>query len=312
VQGLHQGGFFPMGTNRPDSHEQLQKLASPYSRKTGAAAATEASNGRRYPADVTYQGGLVIQHSTQHAVFVNPSSSCPPNSCWGDPIGFLGDYSYSQMIHISDQYVGTNAGNRYPVGTNYFVQGYSSVYGTPKFTDLDMAILAYNIAANTNGFGSGNMYHLFLVPGQDVCFDNTYSTCYSPDNGNTFAFCAYHSYAYDNAGNTVFYSVEPYNAVDGCNVKPGTPNGVVEDSTNNSLSHEEFETITDGQGDAWWNTEAVVLYGEEISDECSFVTFTATAAYFDPSTVRLNHKFYAIQPEYSNQQHACATGPGIN
>jgi hypothetical protein len=26
--------------------------------------------------------------------------------------------------------------------------------------------------------------------------------------------------------------------------------------------------------------------------------------------VRLNHKLYAIQTEYSNSQHACSTGPG--
>jgi hypothetical protein len=310
VQGLHRGAFFPMGTTRPGSREQLQKLASPFSGT--AAAAPTSSNGRRYPADLTYQGGLVIQNSTQHAVFVNPSSGCPANSCWGNPIGFLSDFSYSSMIHVTDPYVGSNSGNRYPVGTNYKLTGFTSLDGGTAFTDFDMANIAYYIASVTNGFGSNNMYHLFLVPGQDVCFDNTYKVCYSPDHNATFDFCAYHSYAYDNAGNTVFYSVEPFNGVDGCSVKPGTPNGVVEDSTNNSLSHEEVETITDGQGDGWWNTQAVALFGEENSDECSFVTFTATNAYFDPSTVRLNHKWYAIQPEYSNQQHACVTGPGID
>ena len=60
-------------------------------------------------------------------------------------------------------------------------------------------------------------------------------------------------------------------------------------------------------GNGWWNQLDLALYGEEIADECSFLLFTPTDVFFDPSVVRLNHKQYALQPEYSNSQHACST-----
>jgi hypothetical protein len=134
--------------------------------------------------------------------------------------------------------------------------------------------------------------------------------CYSPDNPNTFDFCAYHGSVHDSNGNVALYTVEPYVNVSGCNVRPGTPNGQLADTTNNTLSHELIETITDPRGTAWWNQVNLLLYGEEIADECLFLYFTATDVFSDPSLVRLNHKLYAIQPEYSNSHHACTSGPG--
>ena len=116
--------------------------------------------------------------------------------------------------------------------------------------------------------------------------------------------------AEDSAGNIVYYSAEPFQNVGGCSVQPGTPNGQLTDSTNNVLSHETFETITDPQGSAWWNSADNGLYGQEIGDECSFLFFTTTSVYFGPSFVRLNGNRYAIQPEYSNAQHACSTSLG--
>ena len=89
----------------------------------------------------------------------------------------------------------------------------------------------------------------------------------------------------------------------GCADTGATPNGVLADSTNNVLSHELFETITDPDGDAWTNSTSNALYGSEIGDECSFVNATG----FDPSVWRVGGKTYATQPEYSNLAHACNT-----
>jgi len=240
---------------------------------------------------------------------VNPSAGGPAHARWGDPVCFLNDLGYSQFIQVTDQFVNDNASHRYTVGTNYIVPGYTPSAGAGKpFTDLDMAIAAYTLAAQTGGFGYNHIYHLFLVPGQDICFDSKFSTCYSPDNPSTWYFCAYHGGAADSAGNVVFYTVEPYQNVNGCSVRPNTPNGQLADSTNSVLSHEVFELITDPTGEAWWNSLDNGIFGEEIGDECSFLFFTSTAVYFDPSLWRVNHRQYATQPEYSNAQHACSTG----
>ena len=71
-----------------------------------------------------------------------------------------------------------------------------------------------------------------------------------PDNLKSFAFCAYHGGATFRDIGHVLYSVEPFQGVEGCSSRPGAPNGQLADSTNNVLSHETFETITDPDGDA--------------------------------------------------------------
>lgn len=286
----------------------VKGLGSPFSKAAPANAGLP--RGPRYPADLQFQGGQVVTSAVHHSIFVNSTSSCAPNSCWGDPIGFLTDLGHSGMIHITDQYVGASSSNRYTVGTNYAVN-WSPVFGGTSFTDLDIALIAYGVASATNGFGFGDIYHVFLVPGQDLCFDNTYSVCYSPDNFPTYYFCAYHSGAFDSAGNQVLYTAEPFQNVAGCSVRPDSPNGQLTDSTNNVLSHETFETITDPwNGTGWWNSADNGLYGEEIGDECSFLYFTSTDVFFGPSFVRLNGHPYLIQPEYVNSQHTCNTSVG--
>ena len=107
----------------------------------------------------------------------------------------------------------------------------------------------------------------------------------------------------------MLYSVEPFQDVPGCSVRPGTPNGQLVDSTNNSLSHELFETISDPDGTAWINFSLVVLFQAEIGDECSFFTVIGAEAFFDPSVFSIGSHLYAVQPEYSNSAHACAVGP---
>lgn len=133
------------------------------------------------------------------------------------------------------------------------------------------------------------------------------SECYSPDVPSTFYFCAYHgSVVFSDIGETL-YSVEPAQDNFGCIVPPGGPQGQLADSTNNVLSHETIETITDPDGNGWWNTADNGLYGQEIADECSFLVFTPTSVYFNPSVFRMNGVKYAVQPEYSNIGHPCRT-----
>src|SRR6266700_5550876 len=67
--------------------------------------------------------------------------------------------------------------------------------------------------------------------------------------------------------------LSPFRDNFGCSSRPGTPNGQLADSTNNVLSHETFETITDPDGTAWWNSLDNGLFGQEIGDECSFIIF---------------------------------------
>jgi hypothetical protein len=291
----------------PPGHTQAVTAASALEAQSSPSAPV------RYPADLTFQGGPVVTSAQHHAIYMRPNGTCPISACWGNPEGMLRDLSRSNFIHITDQYVGTSTHNRYPVGQH------ASVSFTPPFnftppavplTDADVQAVVHAVAAGMEKTGYGNIYHVFLPQGTDECFDSTFSTCYSPDNSSTFAFCAYHGYVdFADIGH-VLYSVEPFQNVAGCNDPPGTPNGQLVDSTNDTLSHESFETITDPDLDAWWNNGGnLSLGGQEIGDECVFIAFSGNNVYGDPGLFTVDERTYAVQPEYDNARHACAMAP---
>jgi len=269
------------------------------------AAAPSSPPLARSPGDLSYHGGAVVEFTESHAIYLNPNGSCTIASCWGDPEGFLTDLGRSDFIHVVDQYVGLNSDNRYTVGgraTFKFKPGPPSPgFASTPFTDADMLAVVHAVASATGETGYTHIYHVFLPPGSDECFDSSFTVCYSPDNLNSFVFCAYHgSVDFTDIGH-VLYTVEPYQNVRSCHVRTGTPNGQLVDSTNNVLSHELIEVITDPDGTGWWNSMDNGLKGEEIGDECSFVI----PHFFDPSTIRIGRRQYALQLEYDNFEHAC-------
>lgn len=280
-------------SNAPDVAQPAAPLAAP------------DSGGPRYPADLQYHGGNVVPFVQHHAIYMNPNGRCTISSCWGDPEGFLRDLGQSTFIHVVDQYTGGSG--PYTVSGTHFTVNYHP-NGVP-FTDADMRAIVHAAVLLTGQTGYGNEYHVFLPPGQDECFNLGFKVCYSPDDLKTFAFCAYHSSADFSDVGHVLYSVEPFQDNFGCSSRPDGPNGQLADSTNNVLSHEVFETITDPDGTAWWISLNNGMFGEEIGDECSFLEFTASGVFFDPSDVTLNGKAYIAQPEYDNLGHACTTAP---
>ncbi len=268
---------------------------------TGAtAAASSAQQLLLYPADLINNGGNVVESAESHAIFMNPSGKCTVAACWGDPVGFLDDLGISDFIHVTDQYVGLSANQRYTAGASAMINF------TPRkapFTNRNMLAIVHAVAALTGQTGYGHVYHVFLPPRTDVCLTSSDKICYSPNHPKHFVFCAYHgSVTFSDIGHVLF-SVEPFQNVRGCQVGPGTPNGQLVDSTDNTLSHELFETITDPDGDAWWNSANLSLFGEEIGDECIFLGPAGTPSFM------IGNKNYAVQLEYANSQHACANQP---
>jgi hypothetical protein len=286
-----------------------------------SSSSTTDNSQLRYPADLAYLGGAVLATAESHAIYLLPKDGICDKiaACWGNPEGFLNDLSGSDFVHVIDQYIGTAARNRYTVGVHTTID-YMPTAKTAPLTDAKIQAIVHAVALKTGLSGYGHIYHVFLPPGQDECLPSSSSDpddaiCYSPDVPKHFAFCAYHgSVTFKDKVEHVLYTVEPFQDVSGCSVRPGTPSGQLADSTYNSLSHETIETITDPDGTAWFNFTAVVLAGAEIGDECSFFVIVPTSAttaavFFDPSVVMLGSHKYGIQPEYSNMQHACATSP---
>jgi hypothetical protein len=253
-------------------------------------------NPIRFPGDLTYQGGAVVEFAESHNIYMLPGSTCASAACWGNPEQFLRDLGKSEFIHVTDQYVGQHASNRYTLGQSASV---SFTQSTTPLTDDQMQAVVHAVALKTGETGYRHIYHVFLPPGQDECFDSTFSVCASN------VFCAYHSSTDFKDIGHVLYSVEPFADVPGCQVRPGTPNGTETDSQNSALSHELIETITDPDGDAWWNAVNLADFGQEIADECVFLLFTPTAVFSDPAIITVRGHRYALQAEYNNHVHGC-------
>src|SRR5262249_2471035 len=91
--------------------------------ETGQEAETQAAvpalaSPSFYPADVVYSKGPLVKSAQFHDIYVNCTTV---STCWGNPSGFLSDLGKSTFLHITDQYVGTTANNRYIVGAGSFI-----------------------------------------------------------------------------------------------------------------------------------------------------------------------------------------------
>lgn len=258
------------------------------------------------PGDVTFQGGPTIQFAVSHAVFVNPGGTCSIAGCWGDPERFLDDVGGSDFIRLVDQYTGITAHNRYAVGNRAVL---TDPIAENPLLESDLIAILHGVVAQTGDTGYGHIYHLFLQPGTDTCFDPpNNNVCYSPDVPATFAFCAYHdSVTFPDFGHVIF-TVEPFQGPgSGCEDSPvGAPNGQLADSTDDTLSHELFETISDPDGTAWFNLSNLALLFNEIGDECLFI---GPDGFLAEPTFRVDNHLYRVQSEYSNAKHACAISP---
>jgi hypothetical protein len=247
-----------------------------------------------WPDDMGYYGGPVLATVSQ----VNVYWANDNGSIWGFPATFEVAYNTSNMIELLNHYTFQAKSNgHWPVASYYwYFPG-----GGPGSLIYDNQVQAevQALAANdvTNGRQTGvswsTIYHVFLPPGTDECFNPASNGCYNP-NGlapGPFAFCAYHGYTRLASGEYVAYDVQPYAEVNGCEQ---SGQGVEAQDQANVLSHETSEAISDPVPGYGWYSEWPTG-GGEIGDECAFVPIKQT----------LTGKVYYIQDEYATAHHEC-------
>jgi hypothetical protein len=239
------------------------------------------------PFDMTYVGGALVSRATNWNVYVN----CPTDAqtCWGtdhlSPGTFLRDLNRSPMLSLADQYTGHLSLGQFKVSE--LSTNATFVDNTATIADIFSIVFSASTAFNASGYR--NIFHVFLPQGTDMCIAPGF--CYSPDHPENFAFCAFHGSVDFGPDQHVLFSVEPYQGVDGCVIPGQAPHGVI-DATASTLSHEFFETISDPDGDGWFN----FLTGSEIGDLC----------FAFGNNEHMNGHDYVVQPEYSNSVHNCA------
>jgi hypothetical protein len=299
---------------RSNQASSFNKRVAGLSSRFSGGASVEGNDHLRFPGDLSnFFGGPTVPFAQSHAIFLLPNGSCPIAVCFGDPLTFLDEFGESGLSHVTDQYVGQSSNNRYTLGDSFAVS-FVPTPSTAPLTDANIRAIVHAVAQFSGQTGFNHIFHVFLPPGQDECFTSAATVCYSPDVPASFAFCAYHSSVTFKDIGHVLYTVEPFQNVPGCQARPGTPNGQLVDSANDTLSHELTETITDPDGDAWFNFSDGGLAGEEIGDECTFFVIlqiapNVLATFGDPTVFSVEKHVFATQPEYSNQDHACAIRP---
>jgi hypothetical protein len=158
-------------------------------------------------------------------------------------------------------------------------------------SQLQQEIQAVLHTKGWTGDGEQTLNHIyFLMTPQGV------GSCVEGNNlCSTDTFCAYHSAFIDDAVQDVVYANEPYLGPDGGCAGNGQtfPHDVDADTTINTISHEQNESITDPLGNAWLSNDA---NQDEVADLCAYV-FGAQSGGINQT---INGHQYDLQEEWSN------------
>jgi hypothetical protein len=270
--------------------------------------AHSGANGSLGAGQLRYHGGPVEHTNTTYAIYWVPS-------------GYSVSSDYESLINRYFADVSADSGktsNVYYTGTQYYdgsgnVTYSSTVGGSAVDTDpfpangcsdtvsqtsvcLSDAQLQTEIqrAIAAHGWSAGPTHEFFLFTPKGV------GSC----AGSSCAFsqyCAYHSWT-GSGSSVVLYANQPYTDTVPSACDAGNhPNGSEADPTINVVSHEHNETITDEQGNAWYDPA-----GYEDGDKCAwkFGTQIGSTSYGAYNQLINGHP-YELQMEYSNADRAC-------
>lgn len=263
-------------------------------------SATRSAQSIVFPADLKFNNGVVVSNASIYNAYVDSGPSS-----FGNPKDFEQELSRSSLIHLSDEYVNASANNRYDFGAEAAV-------AYPALTTLgdnDILLIVHAVAAGLAGGGYHHIYNIFLPAGTDYCSTGTLlplGVCNASSTSLNPQFCGFHgSVVFNDIGKTLF-TVQPFQDVTFCGVDNAsgdpsqpTPNGLQQDTTYSTLSHEVIETITDPDPGTGWVNALAPAYPSEIGDLCAFI----------PENTTLDDHLYRIQTEYSNKQHGCNNTP---
>lgn len=273
----------------------------------GFVAARHASRTltSRGAGNLKYHGGPVEHTNKTYAIYWVPS-------------GYTTQSGYSSVINQFFTDVAADSGktsNVYYTGTQYSdgsgnVQ-YSSSFGgsytdtsalpASGCSDSDTSVCLSDAQLQTEiekditaaGWTPGPTTEFFLFTAKGI------GSC----AGSSCAFtqyCAYHSWI-GSGSSEILYANMPYADTVPAACDAGQhPNGNDADATINVTSHEHNETITDENGNAWYDSA-----GYEDGDKCAWIFGSASGSNGAEYNQTINGHHYYLQEEYSNRDRTC-------
>jgi hypothetical protein len=276
-------------------------------------------------APLSYHGGPVMTTNKTYAIYWLPSGSSVStnytsliNRYFSDVDAASGssdnvyatDTQYYQgssakiQIAYDSTFSGTATDSTTPIpdhcSSRYSAKGLT-VSGCVTDADIQAEISAV-ISANGWTPSPSSIFLLFTPRNVGSCITSASNTC-----SYTY-YCAYHSDFVTGTGD-VLYANQPYpdsagvGAAGACD-SGQKPNGDWADQTINLISHEHNESITDPNGNAWYDSS-----GNENGDKCAWnfgtaLGSTGTGQYNQV----INGNNYYVQQEWSNATSNCALG----
>ncbi len=275
--------------------------------------------------NLSYHNGPVLHANTPYAIYWLPGGSSVSAGYQSLINGFFANVasasgSTSNVYSTDVQYYDTSGsiaysssfGGSYVDSTTPLPNDCSSSYAgtgvspTACLTDADVQAEVQRVLSATGWVpGPGREFFVFTPANVGSCFSAGSTQC-----AYTY-YCAYHSHFADSqAGNAdTLYANQPYpdSAAIGA---PGAcdslqhPNGDWADAAINLVSHEHNESITDPDGNAWYDS-----YGNENGDKCAwnFGAALGSTAYGQYNQAIGSGRYY-LQQEWSNASASCVLG----
>ena len=289
---------------------------------SGGGRLASVSSDDTAAVNVSWHGGPVMHTNTIYAIY------------WV-PAGYSVSSGYESLINRYFSDVAADSGkltNDYAVDPQYTDSSGPAAYNS-TFGGSVVDTTAYPTSTCVDSYGAGNtsvclmdsqlqteisneisakgwphgindLYMIFTPQNVGSCF--SYSTTHPSQDACSYeAYCGYHD-DFGSGSSLTIYANIPYDAyapAEGdCSVGV-EPNGDDADATINVVSHEQNESITDPELNAWYDSSTD---GDEIADKCAwgFGTTLGSTAHGAYNEV-IDGDDYYLQQEWSNSDAGC-------
>lgn len=268
-----------------------------------------ASSRPRGSGSLVYHGGPVQHGTTAYAIYWVPSGYSI-SSDYSSVIDryftdVAADSGKSSNVYYSDTQYSDGAGKiQYQVAfggsvvdTNPFpASGCSDPVSQTTVCLSDAQIQAeVQRVASAQGWGGGPAKEFFMFTAKNV------GSCAGSNECAFSYYCAYHSWIGSGSSETLYANMPYADTVPADCDATAHPNNSEADPTLNVTSHEQNETITDPNGNAWYDRA-----GYENGDKCAWYFGSAIGSTsYGQYNQLINGHPYELQEEYSNARKAC-------